>query len=129
MEYNNIVGIFALVVTSWLIGRLKPFHSVQTRFKCEGVQDVIERWYVNRDIEWICIKDNIEPHGGPFGLPARLLTFQNRYESVCFSDTESVFNKIKIGTKVRLRLRVEGEGKLGRIGCMLDTYLIPVIVD
>lgn len=129
MNYQIIIGFPLIAFVAWIIGRFKPFHFMERESEEIANQKLIEEWYVKRDMDWTCVKDEIEKHGGPFGFPARLLTFQNHYESVCFSDTDSFFDKITVGTKVKFRLRTFGEGKSGRIGGMFDIYLVPVICE
>ncbi len=126
MEYHQIVIVIALMVASWVVGRLKPFHFIQLKYRCFGIEETIERWYTrDRNNLWTCVGDNLEEDGGPFGFPARIITFENGYESISMSGNEAVFNKITPGTQVRLRMRTKSEFKSGRIGGMLDTFVIP----
>lgn len=131
MNYQIIIGFIVVALVAWIIGRLKPFGFVEDNLKRSGAQKLIQEWFVKHPIctFWTCISDVTEKGGGPFGLSARLITFENQHERICMSDTDPVFDQISIGTKVKFRMRAGGEGKLGRIGGMLDTYLLPVVLD
>ncbi len=130
-EYHKLFIVAALIAFAWILGRAKPFETVKSRLRRAGIRDQIESWYVknyagSRNETWTCIDVSFEEYGGPFGFPVTIFVLEAGYQRIAIC---SEGQDIVVGSRVRFRMRTPAELKPGRLGGMLDCYLMPIPIE
>lgn len=127
-EYHKLLIVAALMIVAWLLGRTNPFSGLKYSLESVGIRNQVESWYVKGKVDtiWTCVDVSFEKHGGVFGFSTTIFVFEAGYERIAIC---SEGQDIVPGSKVRFRMRTSEELKLGRLGSMLDCYLMPVLAD